>query len=255
LEQTNGLNEYNLGIFDQRSRRFFSNLRKLVDKEAQDINIRNLVLAVIGDMITGSIHGDGAESNQLGPMDAIALVGDTLMGGVHQLLRDTDKSLTLTLILKPGNHSRITQKQRVQTEHENALEWLMGHYIAREFRNNPRVRVVRERNLMSYLEVHGRLLRFTHGHAFNYKGGIGGMTVPVIRKIQKWDRGQQAYRTYFGHLHTYFPGPIFTSNGSMIGYSPFGEWVGAEYEPPQQAFELIDSKHGVTVRTQILLDD
>lgn len=253
-ESTNGLNEYNLEVFDTRSKWYFKNLRKLMDKEARDVRIRNLVLGILGDLITGSIHPDGAESNQLGPMDAIALVGDTLMGGVRQLLKETDKGVTVTLVMKPGNHSRITPKQRVHTEHENALEWLLYHFIAREFQGDPRVRIVRERNLLSYLEVHGRLLRFTHGHAFNYQGGVGGLTIPVLKGIDKWDKGRHAYRTYFGHLHTYFEGPNFTANGSMIGYSPFGEWVKASYEPPVQAFNLIDSKHGITARFPILLE-
>jgi hypothetical protein len=254
LEQTNGLNEYNLEIFDKRSRWYFKNLRALMDKEARDVTIRNLVLAILGDLITGSIHPDGAESNQLGPMDAIALVGDTLLGGIRQLLKETDKGVTITLVMKPGNHSRITPKQRVQTEHENALEWLLYHFISREFHADPRVRILRERNLLTYIEVHGRLLRFTHGHAFSYQGGVGGLTIPVIKGIDKWDKGRHAYRTYFGHLHTYFEGPNFTANGSMIGYSPFGEWVKAAYEPPAQAFNIIDSRHGLTARFPILLE-
>lgn len=254
LEQTNGLNEYNLEIFDKRARWYFKNLRSLMDKEARDVTIRNLVLAILGDLITGSIHPDGAESNQLGPMDAIALVGDTLLGGIRQLIKETDKGVTITLVMKPGNHSRITPKQRVHTEHENALEWLLYHFIAREFRADPRVRILRERNLLTNLEVHGRLLRFTHGHAFNYKGGVGGLTIPVLRGIAEWDKGIRAYRTYFGHLHTYFEGPNFTANGSMIGYSPFGEWVKAAYEPPVQAFNLIDSVHGLTARFPILME-
>ena len=254
LESTNGLNEYNLDVFDTRSKWFFRNLHNLMDKEARDVPIRNLVLAVLGDLITGSIHHDGAESNQLGPMDAIALVGDTIIGGVTQLVKDTDKSVTVTLVLKPGNHSRITPKQRVHTEHENSLEWLIYHFIAKQFAKDPRVRVVRERNLLTNLEVHGRMLRFTHGHAFHYSGGVGGITIPVLKKIAEWDKGRQAYRTFFGHLHTYFEGPNFTANGSMIGYNPFGEWGGAAYEPPRQAFDLISSRHGLMVKCPILLE-
>ena len=114
--------------------------------------------------------------------------------------------------------------------------------------------MLRERNLLTYVEVHGRMLRFTHGHAFNYKGGVGGLTIPVYQKIRKWDRGIPAYRTYFGHLHTYFEGPNFTSNGSLIDYSPFSDWIGAEYEPPAQAFNIIDSRHGITARFPILAE-
>ena len=252
-EATNGLNEFNLEIFKERSRWFFVNLRKLVLKERQTIAIKRLLLAIIGDMITGNIHPDLAESNLLGPMDAIALVQDTLAGGIRYLLEETD--LDLVIVIKPGNHSRITVKQRVQTEHANSLEWYMGHNLAKLFAGEKRVRFVCDRSLLTYVEIYGRPIRFTHGHAFKYGGGVGGITIPVNKKIAEWDKGRQAYLTMFGHLHTYMSGQRFISNGSLIGYATFSEWIGAAYEDPVQAFTLIDSKFGRTVEAPILLEE
>lgn len=254
-EATNGLNEFDLTIFSARANLFFRNVALLIRKEARAIPIKNCILALIGDFISGSIHADLAESNQLGPMDAIALVQDTIAGGIQYLLRALPPGMSMTIVLKPGNHSRITPRQRVQTEHENSLEWLMGHSLAQFFKDEKRVTFVRDRSLLTYVEVYGRPIRFTHGHAFNYAGGVGGITIPVNKKIAEWDKGRQAYLTVFGHLHTYLSGQRFISNGSMIGYSPFSEWIGAAYEPPVQAFALIDSKHGRTVQAPILLEE
>jgi uncharacterized membrane protein YeaQ/YmgE (transglycosylase-associated protein family) len=252
-EQASGLNEYNLDIFKDRSSWFFRNIVKLVEKESREVEIKNIVLGLIGDMISGSIHSDLEAHNQLGPMDAIALAQDTIAAGIRFLLANTKADITV--VIKPGNHSRITIKQRVATETENALEWLMGHSLHSAFVDNPRVTFVRERGVLSYVDIYGYTVRFLHGHAFNYKGGVGGLSVPVLRKISEWDKGRKADLTCFGHLHTYFNGPNFMSNGSMIGYGPYSEFIGAAYEPPRQSFCLIDSLHGRTVQAPIFLHD
>jgi hypothetical protein len=141
-EQVGGYNSYDLETFDKRSKRFFANAVKLFHKEAQDVTINNMVLGLLGDLPTGNIHPDISQNTQLGPMSELALVLDTVAGGIHKILADTDDGLTLTVPVIPGNHSRITLEQRVATEHENSLEWLMGYALAREFAGNKRVRFI-----------------------------------------------------------------------------------------------------------------
>lgn len=254
-EQVNGLNEYSLKVFEKRSKYFFINVLKLLDKEAQAVDIRNLVVWLGGDMITGNIHADLSERNQLGPMDAVGLAQDTIAGGIQMLLKDTSPDLKLTIPVSVGNHSRITKEQRVATEQENALEWLMYMTLAQFFKHEPRVKFILNRSLHTYVDVMGKQLRFHHGHSIRYKDGIGGLTIPAAKKISKWNYGKQAYLDCFGHWHTLFFGDNFISNGSMIGYSPFSIWVGAPYQPPQQAFFLIDAKWGLTGRFPIILEE
>ena len=251
-EATNGLNEFDLAIFKDRARWFFANTAKLLHKEQRDIRIPHMILAVLGDMLSGSIHRDLAESNHLGLMDAVALAQDTIAGGIRYLLAETD--VRLTVVWKVGNHSRVTHEQRVQTEQAVSLEWLVGHSLAQFFADEPRVTFVRDRSLLTYVDVYGRAIRFTHGHAFKYAGGVGGLTIPVNKKIAEWDKGRQAHLTCFGHLHTYMRGQRFVSNGSLIGYGPYSVWIGAAFEPPMQAFTLIDSRFGRTVEAPVLLE-
>lgn len=253
-EQVNGLNAYSLDIFDQRARWFFKNAISLVDKEAKAVPIHNMIFAILGDMISGNIHGDIEASVALGPMDAISLVMDTLASGIRQMLKETPKEFTFTIPVVPGNHSRITKEQRWQSEHENALEWLMGLSLAREFKNEPRVAFVCQRSQLVYVNVAGMDLRFLHGHTIRYGGGVGGITIPAAKKINEWDKGRMAYRTFFGHHHTYFDGPNFSSNGSMIGTTAYSVSQGFHIEPPRQAFCLIDHRHGLTARLPVLLE-
>lgn len=253
-EATEGYNRYDLKVFDKRAGWFFQNVVKLVRKEAQAVAIKNLVLGVLGDMISGSIHEDLAESNLLGPMQAIALAQDTVAGGVQLLLRELP-DIKITLVHKWGNHSRTTKKQRIQTEHENSLEWLMAHAIRREFAAEPRVKVVAENSLLTHLDIHGWTVRFLHGHAVNYQGGVGGITIPINKAVAQWDKQRAAHLTCMGHFHQLTFGSGFVVNGSLIGHNAFATWIKAAPEPPRQAFFLIDSQHGLTVRAPVLLEE
>lgn len=253
LESTNGANEYNLEVFDYRSRWFFANLIKLLNKEAQAVNINTLILGVLGDMFSGAIHAD--IRTLLGPTQACALAGDTIAGGIHKILKETPKSFRIIVPIKWGNHSRTTDDQRIASEADFSLEWLMAHHLIREFRDEPRVTIVAEQSLLTYVQAFDHTLRFLHGHCIGYQGGVGGITIPVNKAIAQWDVQRKAHATFFGHFHQYLPGARFLGNGSMIGYSPFATWVKAAYERPVQAFCLIDSRHGRTVQAPILLED
>ena len=253
--KVNGLNEYNLEIFDSRSRWFFHNAAKMLHKEAKSINIRNAILWLGGDGFSGHIHNDLKASTLIGPIPAASLYQNTIIGGVEYLLMETPADFVVTLVISLGNHSRITDEIRVQTEADNSLEAFIATNLARHFASNRRVRVVFEGSYLTYVEVHGRLIRFHHGHAIKYKDGVGGLTIPVAKRIDRWNQGRHAYLDCFGHFHTLMFGQNFISNGSLIGYSPFAVKIGAPPQPPQQAFALIDSKYGLTVRAPILLED
>ena len=253
-DQVNGLNEYSVEIFKRRASHFFGNALRLLRKEAQAIEIRNLILWLGGDFISNSIHEDLAESNQLGPVDAIRLVQDTVAGGIRHMLAETPKELKLTIPCSSGNHGRMTQERRVQTERENSIEWLMYAALADHFRDEKRVEFLLSRGYHSYVEAHGFLLRFHHGHAIGYGGGIGGITIPTYKKIAQWNKARPAYLDLFGHFHSFFDGGNFVCNGSLIGYNEYAITIGASYEPPRQAFLLIDNKHGKTVVAPVLLE-
>lgn len=253
-EQVNELNSFDLQTFKRRSDKFFTNVIKLIRKESNQIAINRLVLAFLGDLMTGNIHLDCALSCSLGPMDAAALVQDTIAGGILTLL-EALPDINITVPFLPGNHSRITQHQYYSNEHTHALEWYIGYSLAREFKDNSRVEFVRQRSYLTYLVVHNTTLRLHHGHSLRYNGGVGGITIPVNKAIAEWNKGHHADLDVFGHFHQLFFGPNFVANGSLIGYNPYAISIKAAYQPPQQAFFLIDSKYGPSVRTPIFLDE
>jgi hypothetical protein len=211
-----------------------------------------MVMGLLGDFITNDIHDEFPENNQLLPMDAMLEVEGWLISGIRFLLDESD--LNLTFPCHSGNHARTTADQRYSTEHGHSLEYYMYNHIAKEFRSEPRCTFVIPQGLHSYLDVYNTTIRFHHGHAIRYQGGVGGIFIPAFKKIAQWNKARHADLDIFGHFHQTKDGGNFLSNGSLIGYNSYALSGGFDYEKPQQTLTLIDKRRGRTCVWPILLE-
>lgn len=248
-DQVNGLNTYNLDISRRRADHFFKIALLLTEIERKDTVIREMVLALLGDFISGNIHEELLENTALRPIDAMVRCQEYLMSGIDFLLKNSD--LKLTVVCHPGNHSRITEKVHITSETGNSLESMMYHNLKLFYRNEKRITFIISPSYHSYVTVYGKVLRFHHGHAISYGGGVGGITIPVNKAIAQWNRSVPADIDVFGHFHQAFDGNNFIANGSMIGYNAFSLRIKAPYEPPAQQFFGIHKHLGKYVVRQI----
>lgn len=239
------LNEYNLDIFQKRADNFFRGGQRLWEINRRDNEIKTIVLGLLGDFITGSIHEDAAESNYLPPADAIMNAEEKIVSGINFLLEHTDAE-ELVVPCHSGNHGRMTKKQRHSTEMGNSLEEVMYRHLEKTYADHPRVKFRIASGYHSYLSLWDKfLIRFHHGHNIRYQGGVGGLTIPVNKAINDWNK-QERYRAVnldvFGHFHQYVSHSNFVCNGSLIGYNSYAVAIKAPFERPQQAFFLVGRK-------------
>jgi hypothetical protein len=252
-ETVNGLNKYTLTIAEQRAEEFFVNTLKLVKKEQHDSRIDTLVLALLGDFITGNIHTELLETCQLRPIDASIKAMNLISGGIDYLLKNSDLKLIIPCAV--GNHTRITKQVHIGTEQGNSLETFLYHTLKDKYKDNKRVTFLIAEGYLSYLTLWNFTICFQHGHAIKYGGGVGGLTIPMNKAVAQWEKLRHADLYVAGHWHQFFDGGNFIINGSMIGYNPFAIWIKANFERPKQAFFLINKKRNCkTVVCPILFD-
>lgn len=233
----NDLNEFTLAIAETRIEAFFQNTLKLVKTKQKSIKIDTLVLGLLGDFFSGNIHEDVMESAQLGPAEACVWVFERIANGIRFLLKNSN--LKIVIPCHSGNHARITKGQRIANEAGNSQEYLSYHFLARQFADEPRVEFRIAEGYHSYLHVGKFKVRFHHGHSIKYAGGVGGIYIPVHKKIAKWNEGRRADLDVFGHYHQLIFAPQFVCNGSLIGHSPYAIHIGATFQRPKQAFFLV----------------
>ncbi len=249
VNAVNGLNEFNLEIAEARARNFFRSLLRLIQICEKDTKIDTMVLALLGDFISGNIHEDIAENCELGPADALLFSERILASGI-QFLLDNSK-LNLIIPCHSGNHGRITKEQRYATENANSFEYYMYHALANHFKGEKRIQWIISPSYHSYVDVFGHTVRFHHGHAIKYGGGIGGLFVPTYRAIGNWNDGRRADIDCFGHFHQFRDGGSFICNGSLIGYNSYAISIKAKFEKPMQTLFLIEKNRGRTCTWRI----
>lgn len=112
----NGMNTYNTTIARQRSVEFFRGILWMIRNsrtgatDEYGFSIKNLVLWLGGDLISGYIHEELMESNELSPTEATLFAQDLIVSGIDFLLKHGE----LEKIIIPcsyGNHGRCHDEQ------------------------------------------------------------------------------------------------------------------------------------------------
>lgn len=240
----NGFNEHNPDIASKKIKTTFEHSVELIEAERRMSNIKDIVLALMGDFITGYIHPELMESNYYSPVEAMHYVEDHIAGGIDFLLKHSGcQSIIVPCVV--GNHGRTTEKMRVSTSSKNSYEWGGYKHLERMYRNEPRVIWKVEEGYHNYVDVQGKLVRIHHGEAFKYNGGIQGPSVPILRKVASWDQQKTAWMDLCGHLHIHevIRGGKVVLNGPLIGYGAYGEKAVGGKCPATQTLIVVDKKY------------
>jgi hypothetical protein len=249
----NGFNEYSLKIAEQRGKKFFTNLLKVNSIFSKDVNINDLVIWLGGDFISGYIHDELIENNHLSPLEATRMAKRMILSGIRYILDNT--KLNLIIPCSVGNHGRNTKKMQPSTGYKNNYEFMMYMDLQDIFDGNKRVKFHIPISDDCYIETLGYINRFFHGNQIKYGGGIGGLSVPLIKYIHRKNQQQQADMNFLGHFHQLlYPTSDSCVNGSLIGLSAYGYQLGFKPETPSQAYTLLDEKRGYTIKTPIFCD-
>lgn len=239
-ETVNGLNAYDLNVCEQRMAELLERFSVLLEHERQLARIDRVVVWLGGDLLSGHIHPDTAEMAQLAPLSACRFIGGILRNFIDEVAAKASEVIVAT---NSGNHGRSTEKLRVGTEMEHSFEQnLYLTMAAAEPQKNVSWQV--GTGYLNYVTLDGFRIRFHHGHAIKYGGGVGGITIPTNKAISAWDAIERADLTCFGHWHQFqwLRAGRYVANGSVIGHSAYATRIKAAYEPPCQAAIVID--HG-----------
>ena len=246
-ENVGNKNEYNPEIAQERAEEYFESQLTLLTAARSAWDVRQGVLWLGGDLMTGYIHEEYLEENFLSPTEESLLVHDTMIRGIDHLLAESDFE-HLLIPTSNGNHGRTGQKIKIASYARNSFEWLLYQFLARHYADEPRVTFQIANGYNNIVDCYGFRVRFHHGDAIKYAGGVGGLTIPTNRRIGRLAMGlppgwETCHLDAFGHFHqSLFPGN-FIVNGSLIGYNDFAERIGCPYEIPAQTSFVVDERY------------
>jgi hypothetical protein len=252
-ESVNNLNSYDVQEFHRRAAALFVNALKVIRMVRSSCDVRQMVLFLGGDLIDNWLHPEQIQTQELSPTQQIIECERAIVAGIDHLLEHGGFD-RIVIPCCYGNHGRTTPKMQADNAHATSLEWLMYQSLRRHYRHQDRLEWRISDGNVLYLEVLGRLLRFHHGDAIRYQGGIGGLTIPLTKWQLRQDQGIKADHSFFGHFHQLTMGTGWSVNGSLIGPTAYGLKLGFAPERPQQLLRFLDSERGWTGAFPVLTD-
>jgi hypothetical protein len=251
----NGLNEYNKDLARERAIKCVQNTVKLVNTQRNAVTIDDLVLHLGGDSIGGYIHPELQQTNSMSPLEGIFFAKELHVANIEYLLKHGGFK-KIIIVCSRGNHPRLTPKMQFANDYSMNLETFLYYSLADYFKSESKIIFKIDKAELSYLTIYDKVFRFFHGHQIKFKGGIGGVTVPLYKAIHRWNSNIHAYYNFMCDKHTYStPTPDCQINGSLKGYDAFAVSHGFGYQPPLQSFTLMDSKRGITIKAPIFVEE
>lgn len=252
-----GVNEYNLEIARARLTRLIETTIDLLTNHMVNPKYPGIVFALGGDMVSGDIHEELTDTNDM-PLMPVALdLADQLTVAIKRLKQVFGR---VFLPCVSGNHGRSTKKVRAKGFNFHSYDWLIYQILDRRFADDPDVVFYIPNGTDALVNIAGHRYCFTHGNNFRAGDSMIGPLGPVIRgDHKKRGRNQQVGQEYdtlvLGHFHTLVQMKRVIMNGSLIGYNEYAYANNFGYEPPQQALWLSHPTHGITFSMPVNVDE
>lgn len=255
--QVNGVNEYDIGIAQRRLRTAIERAVDLCMNHMVTPDYPGIVLALGGDMLSGDIHEELSETNDLPVMPALLDLRDCLVWAIGRL---ADEFGRVFLPCVTGNHGRNTKKPRAKGRNYTNFDWLLYQLLARHFQGDKRIQFQIPDGSDAQWTVFGHRYCLTHGDQFRGGDGMIGALGPIARgDHKKRSRNSQIDLGYdtllMGHWHQLIMLQRFIVNGSLKGYDEYAAANNFGFEPPQQALWLTHSERGITFSMPVHLEE
>lgn len=254
--QVNGVNEYNIGIAQDRAKVMIETTVELLKEHIKHKQYPGIVFALGGDMVSGDIHEELSVSNEKEIMPTVLDLWSTLAWCIDTLAKEFGNVFVPCVT---GNHGRNTHKIRAKGRNFTSFDWLVYQFLAKRFENDKRVRFHIPDGSDAHYQLYNHRYVLTHGDQFRGGDGMIGALGPIIRgDHKKRSRNSQIDMEYdtllLGHWHQLIQLQRLIVNGSLKGYDEYAYQNNFPFEPPRQALWITHEKYGITFSAPVMVD-
>lgn len=260
-EETEAGYGYDVATFRRRYRLLIETTVDLCFRHQSGWSYPGIVYVRGGDAISGGIHEELAETDELTPTEAVEVCFEEEAAGIHRLA-DAFGRVEVKQTKEGGNHGRDTHKPHSKRASGHSHERMIAYLLEREFRDDPRVTFQTSPSPDVIFSVYGRRILHTHGDKIGSRGGQGfiGPAATIARGIQKVIMEQQRLgrsidEVLVGHFHTSLDLGDGLSNGSLPGYSEFAKLNRMKPELPCQWLAFYNERFGRVDQRRVYLEE
>jgi len=257
--EVGGLNEFNSEIMVKR-------IHTLVDRSLGLIRhhmpkgMPGAVICLGGDMITGEIHQELADTNDRYILETVRELKNLLAAAIIKVADECGQVFVPCVV---GNHGRATLKPRLKGRVMTSYEWNLYTDLEDRLRADRRIRFMIPDETDAYFSVKGHRFLLTHGDTLGVKGGDGiiGALGPIMRGAFKVHRSESEVGRDFdtilmGHWHQYVSTRGLIVNNCLKGYDEFARLaLRAPATPASQALWFVHHKWGINTQMEVYVQD
>ena len=255
-KQVGGVNQYNIKIAQERARRLIEKSMDLLHNHFANPSYPAVVFVLGGDMLSGDIHEELSQTNEMPTMPALLDLFGVLTWCIETLADSFGKVFVPCVT---GNHGRNTFKTYNKNRTVTSFDWLLYMFLAKRFEDDKRVQFLIPDGPDVGYTVYNHKYLLSHGDSFKGGDGIIGAIGSVIRgDYKKRSRAAQIGQPYdtllCGHFHQLIQLDRLIINGSLKGYCEYANANNFSFEPPRQAVWITHPDHGITFSAPIHVD-
>jgi len=255
-ENMDGINEFNVEIAHSRYRDIIERTLDISFNHLPKNRYSGIVYLRLGDEVSGDIHEELRETNELCAIEAVRSLVAAEKVGLSKL---ADAFGRVHVISVPGNHGRTQKKPPTKNIGAN-YDTLSAWWLEDTLREDTRITWRTPNSTDCVYDIHGRLYLATHGDNIGSRGGQGfvGPSATILRGMKKTmdeyaRRNVSLYKMLVGHFHTAYDLGYGWSNGSLPGYSEFARANRMTPEAPTQWLLYAHPRVGITSQWKLLL--
>lgn len=248
-DEMGGLNEYNFDVFCRRLEYWTKTAINFTADNMKTHTFDELRLFLTGDMVSGIIHDELAQTNGLNIVEQTT-VGALVMAQAIQQMAAAFPRVIVTCVV--GNHGRIVKEKYFK--HKQQVNWDFIFYtnLSLLLANQKNVTFQIPLSFWAGVEVKGWNFMVQHGDLIKSWGGIP--FYGINRAVSKWieiEASQNRFFQYFVGSHFHNKAILQTAvgenilNASMKGGDEYATGLGLYSKPVQMLFG-VHEKYGKT---------
>lgn len=257
-EEMNDFNAYNLDIAEQRLQRFFERTILVARKYLHGVTYDGIVLPLGGDLVSGDIHDELVETNEVSTYESVLWLLPRLKAGIEMFAEEFGN---VHVVSAPGNHGRNSKRPRHKRRSANNADTLVARLVALWLKDEEGITFDIPESFDVGFDIYGYPFSLEHGDNMKFSGTAEiGAIGPAKRGTLRAGNQASAEGTPFeykllGHFHQYIPTASqgFVMNGSLKGYDEYARSWHFRPERAQQALMVVTPEHGITVQAPVLV--
>lgn len=256
-KQIQRVNSFDLKIAHARAKRLIDKTVDLLRNHVTSPNYPGIVFALGGDMVSGDIHEEIKETNELQSFPTLLDLYGVLIWCISTL---ADNFGNVYVPCVAGNHGRTSRKPRHKFRAETNYDWLLYQMLERHFKEDRRIQFQAPTSSDAMWNVFGYRYLMTHGDQFRSGDSMIGALGPILRgdhrkRTRNGQLGMEYDTMILGHFHQYCHMGRVIVNGSLKGYDEYAYDANFVFEIPKQALWITHPDLGITLAMPVLLED